>query len=196
MSTQTGIDRASEERERALSKLSRRNRDLVQRVMVRHPLLTVEEAIEVAHVGWHIGSRIVIAVVAVAAVVVVLKTQDGRGHKISTAADIESSSQAKRLARLEPTPAQWAALRMEPVQSMTFRSEHRTEGKISINEDRATPIFPPYSAGAQLPKLPIVIAARSAIRGSTRRRRPRAGFKALELRSLVLATQQRLTSRV
>ena len=145
MSTQTGTDRASEERERKLSKLSRRNRDLVQRVMVRHPLLTVEEAIEVADVGRHIGSLIVIAVVAVAAVVVVLKTQDGRGHKISTGADIESSSQAKRLARLEPTPAQWAALRMEPVKSMTFRSEHRTEGKISINEDRATPIFPPYA---------------------------------------------------
>ena len=26
-----------------------------------------------------------------------------------------------------------------------FRSEHVTEGKISINEDRATPIFPPYA---------------------------------------------------
>ena len=87
-STQTGTDRASDERERKLSKLSRRNRDLVQRVMVRHPLLTVEEAIEVADVGRHIGSLIVIAVVAVAAVVVVLKTQDGRGQKISTGADI------------------------------------------------------------------------------------------------------------
>ena len=57
--------------------------------MIRHPLLMVEEAIEVADVGRHIGALIVIAVVAVAAVVVVLKTQDGRGHKISTGADIE-----------------------------------------------------------------------------------------------------------
>ena len=56
MSTQTGTDRASEEREQKLSKLSRRNRDLVQRVMVRHPLLTVEEAIEVADVGRHVMS--------------------------------------------------------------------------------------------------------------------------------------------
>ena len=56
MSTQTGTDRASDERERKLSKLSRRNRDLVQRVMVRHPLLTVEEAIEVADVGRHVMS--------------------------------------------------------------------------------------------------------------------------------------------
>jgi hypothetical protein len=45
MSTQTGTDRASEEREQKFSKLSRRNRDLVQRIMVSHPLLTVEEAI-------------------------------------------------------------------------------------------------------------------------------------------------------
>jgi cobalt-zinc-cadmium efflux system membrane fusion protein len=34
---------------------------------------------------------------------------------------------------------------MEPVKTMTFRSEHMTEGKISINEDKATPIFPPYA---------------------------------------------------
>ena len=34
---------------------------------------------------------------------------------------------------------------MEAVKPMTFRSEHMTEGKISINEDRATPIFPPYA---------------------------------------------------
>ena len=34
---------------------------------------------------------------------------------------------------------------MEPVKAMTFRSEHITEGKISIDEDKATPIFPPYA---------------------------------------------------
>jgi len=34
---------------------------------------------------------------------------------------------------------------MEPVKTMTFRSEHMTEGKISINEDKATPIFPARS---------------------------------------------------
>jgi hypothetical protein len=56
MSTQTEPTEPPEERERKLSKLSRRNRDLVQRVMVRHPLLTVEEAIEVADVGRHVMS--------------------------------------------------------------------------------------------------------------------------------------------
>lgn len=34
---------------------------------------------------------------------------------------------------------------VEPVVEQTFRSEHVTEGKIAIDEDRATPIFSPYS---------------------------------------------------
>ncbi len=44
-----------------------------------------------------------------------------------------------------PTPAQWATLTVEPVTSQVFRSEHVTEGKIAVDEDRATPIFSPYS---------------------------------------------------
>jgi cobalt-zinc-cadmium efflux system membrane fusion protein len=94
----------------------------------------------------HTHAMIVVAVMAVAAVVIVVMTQDGRPSKISPAAsDTEVSSQAKRVARFVPTAAQWASLGMEPVKPMTFRSEHITEGKISINEDRATPIFPPYA---------------------------------------------------
>jgi membrane fusion protein, heavy metal efflux system len=93
----------------------------------------------------HTHALIVVAVLAVAAVVIVLMTQDGRGPKIIAGGDTEVSSQAKRTARFQPTPAQWASLGMEPVKPMTFRSEHMTEGKISINEDRATPIFPPYA---------------------------------------------------
>jgi cobalt-zinc-cadmium efflux system membrane fusion protein len=94
----------------------------------------------------HTHVMIVVAVMAVAAVAIVVMTQDGRPSKISSAAsDTEVSSQAKRVARFVPTAAQWASLGMEPVKAMTFRSEHITEGKISINEDRATPIFPPYA---------------------------------------------------
>lgn len=89
-------------------------------------------------------AMIVVAVLAVAAVVIVLMTQDGRGTKVSPKEVTEISSQAKR-ARFAPTPAQWASLGMGPVSTMTFRSEHITEGKISINEDRATPIYPPYA---------------------------------------------------
>ena len=59
--------------------------------------------------------------------------------------DTELSSQAKRTTGFEPTPTQWAALGIEPVATKVFRSEHATEGKISINEDHATPIYPPYA---------------------------------------------------
>ena len=55
------------------------------------------------------------------------------------------SSQSRRPARFSPTPAQWASLGIEPCKQIAFRSEHTTEGKISINEDRSTPIYPPYA---------------------------------------------------
>ena len=44
-----------------------------------------------------------------------------------------------------PTPTQWAAFRIEPVVSREFRAELVTDGKISVDEERATPIFSPYS---------------------------------------------------
>jgi cobalt-zinc-cadmium efflux system membrane fusion protein len=93
----------------------------------------------------HTHALIVAGVLAVAAIVIVLMTQDGRGPKVAVGGDTEVSSQAKRAVRFNPTPAQWASLGMEPVQPMVFRSEHMTEGKISINEDHATPIYPPYA---------------------------------------------------
>lgn len=40
---------------------------------------------------------------------------------------------------------EWNSVAVEPVVEQTFRSEHVTEGKIAIDEDRATPIFSPYS---------------------------------------------------
>jgi cobalt-zinc-cadmium efflux system membrane fusion protein len=44
-----------------------------------------------------------------------------------------------------PTAAQWATLTVEPVTRQVFRSEHVTEGKIAVDEDRSTPVFSPYS---------------------------------------------------
>jgi len=58
---------------------------------------------------------------------------------------IEVSAQSKRLPRYFPTAAQWATLTVEPVQSRVFRADHVTEGKISVDEDRSTPIFSPYA---------------------------------------------------
>jgi cobalt-zinc-cadmium efflux system membrane fusion protein len=44
-----------------------------------------------------------------------------------------------------PTPTQWAAFQIETVGQRAFRTEIVTEGKISVDEERATPIFSPYS---------------------------------------------------
>ena len=95
-----------------------------------------------------IGSRqglLVAPIVAVAATAVVLMNWDDRNSKIAVSANTELSSQAKRPARFVPTPAQWASLGIEPCKQMAFRSEYTTEGKISINEERATAIYPPYA---------------------------------------------------
>lgn len=58
--------------------------------------------------------------------------------------DISSQSR-RRLDRYTPSPAEWASLTIEPVSDRTFRAEHVTEGKIAIDEDRATPVFSPYA---------------------------------------------------
>ncbi len=56
-----------------------------------------------------------------------------------------SSQSRKGLLRYTPTPAEWASLTIEPVTARDFRSEHVTEGKVAIDEDRSTPVFSPYA---------------------------------------------------
>ena len=56
------------------------------------------------------------------------------------------SSQARRSQRFyRPTDAEWATLALETVEQRKFRTEHVTEGKIAVDEDRSTLIFSPYS---------------------------------------------------
>jgi len=43
------------------------------------------------------------------------------------------------------TPAQWAGLKIQTVEPMSFRSERVTEGSIAIDDDLTTPVFSPYS---------------------------------------------------
>jgi cobalt-zinc-cadmium efflux system membrane fusion protein len=88
---------------------------------------------------------VAVAILAAAAGAYLFLSPEPNPSKTTASSDTEVSSQARRLSRFAPTPAQWASLGMEPVKAMTFRSEHITEGKISINEDKATPIFPPYA---------------------------------------------------
>jgi len=65
----------------------------------------------------------------------------GVGHGSS-----ELSSQSRKGSqRYTPTPAEWASLTIEPVTERVFRAETVTEGKISVDEDRSTPVFSPYA---------------------------------------------------
>ena len=57
----------------------------------------------------------------------------------------EVSSQSRNNGGFRPTQAQWSAMAAAPVIHKTFRLEFATEGKIAVNEDRATPVFSPYA---------------------------------------------------
>jgi cobalt-zinc-cadmium efflux system membrane fusion protein len=58
----------------------------------------------------------------------------------------ELSSQARKGGlTYTPTAAEWAGLTVEPAVQRTFRAELITEGKVAIDEDRATPVFSPYA---------------------------------------------------
>src|SRR6195952_332408 len=62
-----------------------------------------------------------------------------------------SSQSRKGSQRYMPTAAEWASLTIQPATERAFRAEYATEGKIAIDEDRSTPVFPPYTG--RLPKL-------------------------------------------
>jgi membrane fusion protein, heavy metal efflux system len=72
----------------------------------------------------------------------VIWTQGG-GSNVK--AELATASPPLKDGKLEPTATQWASLATETVRSQVFRAEHVTEGKVSVNEDRATLIFSPYS---------------------------------------------------
>jgi cobalt-zinc-cadmium efflux system membrane fusion protein len=56
-----------------------------------------------------------------------------------------SSAKPSRPVAFDPTAAQWAGLKVEPVAQRSFRAIVETDGKIAIDENRATPIFSPYA---------------------------------------------------
>jgi cobalt-zinc-cadmium efflux system membrane fusion protein len=84
----------------------------------------------------------VIVVGAVLALAVIAASYSGT----TPPRDSDVSSQSRRSpGRYLPTPAEWASLTIEPVTARSFRAEHVTEGKIAVDEDRATPVFSPYA---------------------------------------------------
>ncbi len=69
-----------------------------------------------------------------------------RGDVEPQRGNLEMSSQSRRSGpRYIPSQAEWAALTVAPVSDYTFRTERVTEGKIAVDEDRATPVFSPYA---------------------------------------------------
>jgi cobalt-zinc-cadmium efflux system membrane fusion protein len=80
--------------------------------------------------------------VAAAAGVAVFALRSGEPPRGSS----EMSSQSRRSGpRYIPSAAEWAGMTVAPVSDYTFRAEHVTEGKIAVDEDRATPVFSPYA---------------------------------------------------
>jgi len=53
--------------------------------------------------------------------------------------------EARQAGIYKPSDTEWATLSVARVESMAFRSEYLTEGKIAVDEDRSTPIFSPYA---------------------------------------------------
>jgi cobalt-zinc-cadmium efflux system membrane fusion protein len=84
-----------------------------------------------------------VAVVVVLSAAVMATTLARRADK---SAESGISPAARKVGNLYyPTPKQRASLTVEPVGKLLFRAEHLTEGKISVDEDRATLVFSPYS---------------------------------------------------
>jgi membrane fusion protein, heavy metal efflux system len=67
-------------------------------------------------------------------------------HRADSTPEADLSNQSRRVGALfYPAPKQWASLTVDPVTEQIFRAEHLTEGKIAVDEDRATLVFSPYS---------------------------------------------------
>lgn len=88
--------------------------------------------------------RLLIAVVVVAAVAsAFLANLFTERAGVATATEVSPPKESD--GKFRPTAAQWKTLSVEPVVERVFHAEHRTEGKISVDEDRSTPIFSPFA---------------------------------------------------
>ena len=89
------------------------------------------------------------SIVVAAAAIVVLSAAvmaTTLAHRADKSVEADINPPTRKVGNLYyPTPKQWASLTVEPVRQLLFRAEHLTEGKISVDEDRATLVFSPYS---------------------------------------------------
>ena len=93
---------------------------------------------------WRTQAAAVAALLLVAGGAVFWLTRE---PKAPTLVDTELSSQSKQKSPrfYHPSHAEWSTLTIEQVEQRPFRTERPTEGKIAVDEDRATPIFSPYA---------------------------------------------------
>lgn len=90
--------------------------------------------------------NIAIAAAVLIVGILIIIVAAARADRDAPVADAERPNQARRVGdRLYPADKQWGSLGIEPVSSQIFRTEHLTEGKIAVDEDRATLVFSPYS---------------------------------------------------
>jgi len=67
-------------------------------------------------------------------------------QRVDKISEADLSNQGRRVgAFYYPAPKQWASLTVEPVSEVIFRAEQLTEGKIAVDEDRATLVYSPYA---------------------------------------------------
>lgn len=93
--------------------------------------------------GWRSKSLIVVVLLMVAAGAGATWTLASRSPKPHAAERGHAAPQ--RTGFYRPKDAEWTGVAVEPVAQHTFRSQHVTEGKIQIDEDRTTPVFSPYA---------------------------------------------------
>src|SRR5712671_3245617 len=86
---------------------------------------------------------IIISILFLAFGAVLITSKADRGD-VSPEADLKKQA-GREDGKFYPTSAQWTTLTVEPVTRQVFRSEHVTEGKIAVDEDRSAPVFSPYS---------------------------------------------------
>jgi cobalt-zinc-cadmium efflux system membrane fusion protein len=82
-----------------------------------------------------------VAALAVCGLIAIFAWAGGRGGD----ATAQDAKVPRAPGTFEPTPSQWATLTVEPVQTRVFRAQHITEGKVTVNDERSTQIFSPYS---------------------------------------------------
>ncbi|MTW18421.1 efflux RND transporter periplasmic adaptor subunit [Rhodoplanes serenus] len=92
---------------------------------------------------WRIGGVALLLAVAAGAGATWRVTSHPMGSGAAVVPGVVASLQ--RTGFYRPKDAEWATLTVQPVAERAFRSQHVTEGKIQIDEDRTTPIFSPYA---------------------------------------------------